>query len=518
TVLPVVGYNVQDPEGTTHFTYSIDTGPYSDKYTINTTTGSLAFSEDVYVNGTTTHTLTVTISDDIGNAVSASVEITIQNVNHAPVFANLPNSVNVLETTAAGSTLFTVTASDEDMEDTVTVDVQAMSTGAASYFTFNTADMSLTLLPTITLDYEHISQYNVSLQVTDGVISSIETLTINVVDVNESPSFTTDCFYIQVDEGKTYVSGRNLHVLLNTTLDYETCQNMNMSLQVHDGLNVSNVHSLQVTVTDVNEAPRFLSQEYVFTVNEQTAGGHVGGPIPVVDDDIGDTVSFDIVSGTGAAYLDINSQNGNLSFMVDYDVDLPWMTSQLSVIIKVTDNGGLTGTTTVKVGVQDVNDNVPLFDMSSYMTTTYNDALIGSILLVVNASDADSGINAILQYTISQTSSLFMVSNNGEIYLLSSLSGYTAGTVLNFTIIVSDSGVPQLSSEANIEILIAENNQGISLQSANTESESIEDYIQKPEYYGLMIASGGLFLALVTVAFCLYQKSCQKLNTKGLSQ
>lgn len=58
----------------------------------------------------------------------------------------------------------------------------------------------------------------------------------------------------------------------------------------------------------------------------------------------------------------------------------------------------MTGTGTINVLVDDINDNVPTFASSIHFTAIPEDAPTGTDVLLVNASDADAATNAIIRY------------------------------------------------------------------------------------------------------------------------
>lgn len=58
----------------------------------------------------------------------------------------------------------------------------------------------------------------------------------------------------------------------------------------------------------------------------------------------------------------------------------------------------LSGTGTVTVLVDDVNDNVPVFTSSTFHTTIMEDAPTGTDVLLVNSSDADVGVNGVIRF------------------------------------------------------------------------------------------------------------------------
>lgn len=57
----------------------------------------------------------------------------------------------------------------------------------------------------------------------------------------------------------------------------------------------------------------------------------------------------------------------------------------------------LTGTGTIAVTVDDVNDNVPTFAFNMYFATVPEDAPTGTDILLVNSSDADASTNAVIR-------------------------------------------------------------------------------------------------------------------------
>lgn len=57
----------------------------------------------------------------------------------------------------------------------------------------------------------------------------------------------------------------------------------------------------------------------------------------------------------------------------------------------------LSGTGTVTILVDDVNDNVPVFTSSTFHTTIAEDAPTGTDVLLVNSSDADVGVNGVVR-------------------------------------------------------------------------------------------------------------------------
>jgi len=64
--------------------------------------------------------------------------------------------------------------------------------------------------------------------------------------------------------------------------------------------------------------------------------------------------------------------------------------------VTATDSGGLFDTATIYVNVTDANNFAPIFDNAPYTASIYEDAPVGSTVLVISATDGDVGQNALV--------------------------------------------------------------------------------------------------------------------------
>lgn len=64
----------------------------------------------------------------------------------------------------------------------------------------------------------------------------------------------------------------------------------------------------------------------------------------------------------------------------------------------------LTGTLTIHVIVDDVNDNRPEFTEEAYNTIVSEDSPAGTVFAMITASDIDEGVNGEMRYNISSKS------------------------------------------------------------------------------------------------------------------
>ena len=114
--------------------------------------------------------------------------------------------------------------------------------------------------------------------------------------------------------------------------------------------------ALSFDIQGVNDAPEFDASDYAFSVDENTTAV---GTVAATDIE-GDDLVFALVAGDDAGLFDIDASTGAISF-----IDAPDFESgdtDFSFEVSVTD-GDLTGTTTVTVDVQDVDEAPELNDV-----------------------------------------------------------------------------------------------------------------------------------------------------------
>ncbi|OBS79666.1 hypothetical protein A6R68_22132, partial [Neotoma lepida] len=127
--------------------------------------------------------------------------------------------------------------------------------------------------------------------------------------------------------------------------------------------------------------------------------------------------------------------------------------------VQILGSPALTGTGTINVLVDDINDNVPTFASNIHFTEIPEDAPTGTDVLLVNASDADAAANAIISYSIIGGNSQFTINpSTGQIITSALLDRETKD---NYTLVVvaSDAGSPEsLSSSTSVLVTVTDVN------------------------------------------------------------
>ncbi|ELV09857.1 Protocadherin-23, partial [Tupaia chinensis] len=110
---------------------------------------------------------------------------------------------------------------------------------------------------------------------------------------------------------------------------------------------------------------------------------------------------------------------------VTRDIDREGDPSTYDLLVKAKDGGGLSAQAFVRVELEDVNDNHPVFNPSAYETSLSGQTQPGTEIIGVFATDRDSGTHGAVTYELvpGDLSSLFTIDpTTGIIYLTSSLS------------------------------------------------------------------------------------------------
>ncbi|XP_007669921.2 protocadherin alpha-2 isoform X5 [Ornithorhynchus anatinus] len=138
------------------------------------------------------------------------------------------------------------------------------------------------------------------------------------------------------------------------------------------------------------------------------------------------------------------------------------------LILTATDGGKpeLTGTVQLFVKVLDANDNAPEFDKAVYKVHLVENASNGSMLIRLNASDADEGLNGDIIYTFSsdvspRVQAKFKIDpRTGEIRIIGSLD-YEENSAYEIQTVATDKGIPPMSGHCKVIVKLMDVNDNV---------------------------------------------------------
>ncbi|XP_037763753.1 protocadherin alpha-C2 isoform X2 [Chelonia mydas] len=167
------------------------------------------------------------------------------------------------------------------------------------------------------------------------------------------------------------------------------------------------VHNVEVEVLDINDnAPRFPRQDYRLEVSESAVPGARFHIESAQDPDVGtNSVQSYRLSPNQHFALDLKGfQRGSKLLELVLQQPLDREQSALQQLVLTAMDGGSparSGTAQISIRVMDTNDNSPVFDRSTYSVNLLENAVPGTLVVKLNASDPDEGSNGEVLYSFS---------------------------------------------------------------------------------------------------------------------
>ena len=343
---------------------------------------------------------TVTIEAMDGTFTDAVIiNVNVSDVNdNAPVFTNLPATLTASEDTPAGMVLYQVTAEDSDLDAIV----QFSLLNFTDIFTIDSTTGTISLSDS--LDYEQTQEYTLTVQALDSTpptMTSQEILFINVSNINEPPQFNPEVYTVEVDENSFIRIALNASDPENDTLfysfnnptslfninpltgivssvnvsDYESQQQINLTVRVTDSSSNFDTAYISITVLDMNDnAPVFDRALYSVVVSENAPVNFIIATVTATDADSSSNgvITYNIVQGNSNSLFRIDPNNGSIILTSSLDFET---TSSYNLTVTAVDMGtpALTGTVIVQVNISDINDRPPILTINvSLLTYTEN--------------------------------------------------------------------------------------------------------------------------------------------------
>src|SRR6056300_626541 len=461
--------------GEQNYTVTIE-GEGSDAFTYNQETNSLDVIQELDYESQESVELIVTFTSDNGDIQEVAFALDVTDVDEAVVLAVEPvntiseaaisseliaNQVNVSETVPAGTVVATFSATDPE-GNALTYSLS----GSGSDLMTVSESGEITL--TGGLDFEANSTLTVMLEISDGTITTIEEITINVINDDEpatieatlsSASFAetsavgaaiasinaTDpegsavTYTLSGTGSDNFSIDASGNITLASGLDYETATSYELTVVVDDGTYAS-TEVITVNVADVNEAPSLSATVTFNAFQENTATGTTIATSSVSDPEAG-AITYSL-SGTGSENFSVSSDGTiTLASALDYE------TATAYAITLTASDGANSVSETLTINVGDINEALSLTNSMAASSFAENIA-IGTTIATSSATDPETGA---ITYSLSGAGSEnFSVSSDGTITLASALD-YETATAYAITLTSSD-GANSVSETLTINV------------------------------------------------------------------
>ncbi|XP_046699501.1 protocadherin Fat 1a isoform X1 [Silurus meridionalis] len=250
-------------------------------------------------------------------------------------------------------------------------------------------------------------------------------------------------------------------------LDRETSDHYTLNITVYDlGIpQKSSSRLLDVKVTDANDnSPQFLQDTYAVEISENTAVGTEVIQVEAKDRDLGDNsvVRYSILADTGQFAIDEETGVVRVKKPLDREVQAE-LVLRIAARDQATVEPQLVSSVSLKITLEDVNDNPPKFIPSSYRVKVREDLPIGTVIMWLEAHDPDAGTSSQVRYSLVDSSDgKFEVDKlSGAVRIVQNLD-YEKKQVYNLVARAKDKGKPiSLSSTCHIEVEVVDVNENL---------------------------------------------------------
>ena len=506
----VITVTATDADSDLHNTifYSLSGTSDIPTFVIDSSTGVIRLSSSPSLDRETVDQLELAIiasdarnPDDATHTGNATLSVTVLDVDDEPPVFNMSQyNIEIQENYPVDQIFTQLTATDPDIggDTMITYSLIQGPLNNNNNFTINptTGQMSFAVVP----DHEALGAMNfiqVMIRASDpGGRTGQTSLVVTILDENDNhPKFTNVSYTGSVVEhssgGDTIVrvmatdrddlrngqvfytlfGNQNFAVVRETgvvyavaVLDREQRSSYTLTIEARDMGTPSlatNV-TVRVQVTDINDnAPEFSQNLYQVEVSEAIPVDSLVVQITAVDMDEGDNANLTyVIMGSNIQQFIVERYTGRL--LVDSPLNYEIM-KNYSITLQASDGGSppMTDTTLINITVLDANDNTPIFQPTHCSPCQVEEnATVSHIITTVTATDLDSGMNAVIEYSIfeaARSPEISINSTTGEIFIAGSLN-YETRREFDLTVMATDMGLEQNTGTVRVVISVTDIN------------------------------------------------------------
>ncbi|XP_074649083.1 cadherin-23-like [Tubulanus polymorphus] len=447
SLLLTINATDEDEGSAGEFTLSITGGNVDDTFRL-TSNGDLFLNKPLDYENIRYYELNVTARDKGEEPLSSvtTVRITVLDINdESPRFEDHPSVLRVLQTTPRDSVIYTFTANDKDSyHDGNNLVNYSLETGAPQFAVNNTGTLY------VNTDALAVQTYTVLIRAHDrgkpSRTSQPARVQVEVVgDFSLYPIFSTTQYYKRLVNESTAPpvelldidawiggvnnglkdSGINYSLTGDGSTDFTLNQNTGILtmvkqpdrerrhyyLMIATATNIKDTRystqaGISIQVADTSDSPpKFPFHLYDVTVPENAKIGDQVIAIEAIDTDHNPKLTYSKISGDSGELFRVTTSNNHCIVEVNKRLDRDQLNSNHSGIFTLevsVNDGKYTAKTVVRILVEDVNDNAPVFTESQYTKTVPENIGAGFEIIQVKATDADKVDKNKIRYKIIQ--------------------------------------------------------------------------------------------------------------------
>ncbi|CAG09028.1 unnamed protein product [Tetraodon nigroviridis] len=492
--------NDQDSGKSGIINYKITVGDSSGDFHLDKLSGVLSTSRPLDREVRARYMLTVTAQDQGHPPLSstATVEVSVLDINdHSPQFESSAYTADIPEDIPIGSHVLDVKATDLDQGPNSRVLYFLSSSSHSSFIIDQDTGSIITAAP---LDREKIASYTFKVCATDSSPlnprNSTAEVTISVQDVNDNaPFFIQDPLIVNVSIGSVSsrrvlatmraedkdfgangsvfyrfanpVKGFTINSLTGDIQATEKLQSLSQSqrtliVQAMDQGNPAQ-SSLGVVIIYLREqiyrGIRFSRTTRDVTLQENALKGTVITQTQARYPDgsqIG--ITYSIFNGNRMQSFGINTITGEIWVQKSEGLDFE-ETPKLRLVVKA-ESASSSSYMAVNIILQDVNDNLPRFQLQNYVAYIREAQGYDFPIIQVAAVDLDQGQNGQVIYSLrsSSRSGLFKIDPLTGSITTAAIMDREIWTETKLVVTATDRGTPRLAGSATLTVIITDLN------------------------------------------------------------
>ncbi|TSX58293.1 Protocadherin-16 [Bagarius yarrelli] len=480
--------------------YRITAGDQDGDFQLDSNTGALSTSRPLDRERKDRYLLEV-IAQDRGSpslTATATMEVTVLDINdNSPTFSSSSYAIDISEDAAIGSLVLELTASDAD---------EGMN-GQILYFLSKEAKGAFIIDPdtgriltAALLDREKIASYSFQVCAVDlspaAPHNTTAQVTVTVLDVNDNaPFFIQDPLIINISSRKVSTNhvvatmraedkdfGANGSVFYRFAKPTQgfSINSLTGEIQTNEALNSLALSQYIIIVEAVDqgsppqtslgvviiyvkeqnyEGIRFSRTTRDVSIQENAAKGTaVAQAQAQYPDGTRGGITYSIFSGNKQQSFSISSSTGEIWVQSSNGLDFE-DTPRLRLVVKA-ETTSSSSFMAVNLILQDINDNLPRFQLQNYIAYMHEAQGYDSPIIQVVAEDVDQGPNGQVTYSIQSSgrSGLFKIDPLTGSVTTSAIMDREIWMQTKLVITATDRGSPKLAGSATVTVIIVDLN------------------------------------------------------------
>ncbi|XP_050411818.1 protocadherin Fat 4 [Patella vulgata] len=465
-----VGVAETMPQGQTFYTVKaidLDTGingqimymlqPTTSEFILDSITGSLIVNTELDRETKDSYSLVIIAVDNATTSAmtgTLSMTVNVTDVNDQfPLFPNPTSEVIVNRGDAPGTTVLTVTATDDDIGENAAIEYEITDGNTDDLFLVGVTTGEIITSSSLSAAN---NEYTLRITAIDKGIPPLSTTMALTVQINppiitgssaQNMSFQenlppgvvdmvtprdghapTDAVQFKINGGNFgnsfEIDKKTGRISTLVDLDREKYPKYNLKIDISDNNNISYTKQVTIDVLDENDnTPKITTLDTDITVVENTPAGQIVTRFTVTDDDIGNNGEVDLkIADTANAaakkYFEISGMFLKIKEPLDYEV-----TKFVPIDIEAVDGGNPMKTSSIQIFVTviDVSDNTIIESQGEaplvYITTeTSSSSVLGESVITLTSTDLNlDQTSGTLTFASVNSQGIFSINSFGSV-------------------------------------------------------------------------------------------------------